>query len=69
MVTSRANGMLANIEGDVSGVAKDTRAALVSVKKAVASLAVAADGVAKLLTENSDSLTNFSQTGLYEFSH
>lgn len=68
IVTTRANGMLANIEDDVSGVAKDTRAVLGSVKKAVASLAVAADGVAKLLTENSDSLTNFSQTGLYEFS-
>ncbi len=68
IVTSRANTMLANIEGDVSGVAKDTRAVLGSVKQAVASLAVAADGFAKLLTENSDSLTNFSQTGLYEFS-
>jgi phospholipid/cholesterol/gamma-HCH transport system substrate-binding protein len=68
LVTSRANTMLANIEGDVSGVAKDTRVVLGSVKQAVASLAVAADGFAKLLTENSDSLTNFSQTGLYEFS-
>jgi len=68
IVTSRANSMLANVEGDVSGVAKDTRAVLSSVKTAVASLGVAADGVAKLLTENSDSLTNFSQTGLYEFS-
>jgi len=68
LVTSRANTMLANIEGDVAGVAKDTRVVLGSVKQAVASLAVAADGFAKLLTENSDSLTNFSQTGLYEFS-
>jgi len=68
LVTSRANTILANIEGDVSGVAKDTRVVLGSVKQAVASLAVAADGFAKLLTENSDSLTNFSQTGLYEFS-
>ena len=68
LVTSRANTMLANIEGDVAGVAKDTRVVLGSVKQAVASLAVAADGFAKLLTENSDSLTNFSQTGLYEVS-
>ena len=67
-VTGRANTMLANIEGDVGAVAKDTRVVLGSVKKAVASLAVAADGFANLLTENSDSLTNFSQTGLYEFS-
>ena len=67
-VTGRANIMLANIEGDVGAVAKDTRAVLGSVKQAVASLAVAADGFANLLTENSDSLTNFSQTGLYEFS-
>lgn len=67
-VTGRANTMLANIEGDVGAVAKDTRAVLGSVKQAVASLAVAADGFANLLTENSDSLTNFSQTGLYEFS-
>lgn len=67
-VTGRANTMLANIEGDVGAVAKDTRAALASVKKAVASLAVASDEVANLLTENSDSLTNFTQTGLYEFS-
>ena len=67
-VTGRANTMLANIEGDVGAVAKDTRVVLGSVKKAVASLAVAADGFAELLTENSDSLTNFSQTGLYEFS-
>jgi phospholipid/cholesterol/gamma-HCH transport system substrate-binding protein len=68
IVTSRANSMLASVEGDVGAVAKDTRAVLGSVKQAVASLAVAADGFAKLLTENSDSLTNFSQTGLYEFS-
>ena len=68
IVTSRASTMLANIEGDVSNVAKDTRAVLGSVKQAVASLAVASDGFAKLLTENSDSLTDFSQTGLYEFS-
>jgi phospholipid/cholesterol/gamma-HCH transport system substrate-binding protein len=67
-LTGRANTMLANIEGDVGAVAKDTRAVLGSVKQAVASLAVAADGFANLLTENSDSLTNFSQTGLYEFS-
>ncbi|MCK5622968.1 MAG: MCE family protein [Alphaproteobacteria bacterium] len=67
-LTGRANSMLANIEGDVGAVAKDTRAVLGSVKQAVASLAVAADGFAELLTENSDSLTNFSQTGLYEFS-
>lgn len=67
-VTGRANTMLANIEGDVGAVAKDTRIVLGSVKQAVASLAVAADGFAKLLTENSDSLTDFSQTGLYEFS-
>jgi phospholipid/cholesterol/gamma-HCH transport system substrate-binding protein len=67
-LTGRANSMLANIEGDVGAVAKDTRAVLGSVKQAVASLAVAADGFANLLSENSDSLTNFSQTGLYEFS-
>lgn len=66
-VTSRANTMLASIEGDVSGVAKDTRAVLGSVKQAVASLAVASGEFAKLLTENSESLSDFSQTGLYEF--
>ena len=67
-VTGRANTMLASIEGDVSSVAKDTRAALVSVKQAVGSLAVASDEFAKLMTDNSDSLSDFSQTGLYEFS-
>lgn len=67
-VTGRANTMLASIEGDVGAVASDTRAVLGSVKQAVASLAVAADEFADLLTENSDSLTSFSQTGLYEFS-
>lgn len=67
MVTSRANTMLASIEGDVSGVAKDTRVVLGSVKQAVASLAVASDEFAKLLTENSEPLSDFSQTGLYEF--
>jgi phospholipid/cholesterol/gamma-HCH transport system substrate-binding protein len=66
-VTTRANVMLANIEGDVGSVAKDTRAVLGSVKQAVASLAVASDELANLLNKNSDSLTNFSQTGLYEF--
>ena len=66
-VTSRANTMLASIEGDVSGVAKDTRVVLGSVKQAVASLAVASGEFAKLLTENSESLSDFSQTGLYEF--
>ena len=66
-VTSRANTMLASVEGDVSGVAKDTRAVLGSVKQAVASLAVASGEFAKLLTENSESLSDFSQTGLYEF--
>ncbi|MCK4867572.1 MAG: MCE family protein [Alphaproteobacteria bacterium] len=67
-VTSRANTMLANIEGDVGAVAKDTRAVLGGVKQAVASLAVASDEFAKIMTENSDSISNFSQTGLYEFS-
>ncbi len=67
-VTGRANTMLANIEGDVSSVAKDIRAALVSVKQAVGSLAVASEEFAKLMTNNSDSLSDFSQTGLYEFS-
>lgn len=67
-VTSRANVMLASIEGDVGAVAKDTRATLVSVKHAVASLAVASDEFAKLMKDNSSSLSDFSQTGLYEFS-
>lgn len=67
-VTARANTMLAGIEGDVGSVAKDTRATLVSVKQAVASLAVASDEFAKLMKDNSSSLSDFSQTGLYEFS-
>ena len=67
-LTGRANTMLANVEGDVGAVAKDTRAVLVGVKKAVDQLAVASDELANLLSENSDSITNFSQTGLYEFS-
>ena len=67
-VAVRANSMLANVEGDVGAVAKETRAVLVGVKLAVAQLATASDELASLLAENSDSLTNFSQTGLYEFS-
>jgi phospholipid/cholesterol/gamma-HCH transport system substrate-binding protein len=67
-VTTRANTMLANIEDDVGAVAKDTRSALGSVKMAVGRLAVASDELATFLTENNESLTNFSQTGLYEFS-
>lgn len=67
-VTTRANTMLANIEDDVGAVAKDTRSALGSVKVAVGRLAVASDELATFLTENNESLTNFSQTGLYEFS-
>ncbi|MDH5412335.1 MAG: MlaD family protein [Alphaproteobacteria bacterium] len=67
-VTTHANVVLENIEGDVGAVADDTRAVLGSVKVAVARLAVASDQFATFMTENNDSLTNFSQTGLYEFS-
>lgn len=67
-VTSRANAMLESVEGDVGGVAKDTRAVLSSIKQAVAGLAAASKEFAGLLNENGDALTNFSQTGLYEFS-
>lgn len=67
-LTGRANIMLANVEDDVGAVAKDTRAVLSGVKVAVKQLSVASEELARLLSENSDSLTNFSQTGLYEFS-
>ncbi len=67
-MTSRANGLLENIEGDVGGVARDTRAVLGSVRNTVAELEVAAAQFTRLLSENREPWSDFSQTGLYEFS-
>jgi len=66
-VTGRANAMMAAIEGDVGGVAKDTRIVLAEARKVVTRLAVASDEFAKFMTESREPLSNFSATGLYEF--
>lgn len=67
-VTERANSMMASVEGDVGGIAGETRAVLVEAHKVVARLAVASDEFATFMTESREPLTNFSATGLYEFS-
>jgi len=66
-VSKRANVMMASIEGDVGGIARDTRLVLADVRKAVGRLAVASDEFATFLTENREPLSNFTETGLYEF--
>jgi len=67
-VTERAGIMMASIQGDVGGLAKETRLVLGEVRKAVARMAVASDEIATFLTENRGPLSDFSGTGLYEFS-
>ncbi len=64
---TRADNMLAAVEGDVDDMTTETRAVLTGVRRAAGSLAVASDKFANLLSKNSDSLGDFSQTGLYEF--
>ncbi len=66
-VTDRANDMLAAVEGDVGGVAKDTRLVLAEVRKAIAQLTIASEEFATFMTENREPISNFSSTGLYEF--
>lgn len=66
-VTERADNMLADVEGDVGGIAGDTRAVVADARKVVARLAVASDELAKFMTESREPLSNFSTTGLYEF--
>lgn len=67
-VTEHASVMMASIQGDVGGLAKETRLVLGEVRRAVARMAVASDEIATFLTENRGPLSDFSGTGLYEFS-
>jgi len=67
-VTERASVVMAGIQGDVGGLAKETRLVLGEVRKAVARMAVASDEIATFLSDNRGPLSDFSGTGLYEFS-
>jgi len=67
-VTERASVVMASIQGDVGGLAKETRLVLAEVRKAVARMAVASDEIATFLSDNRGPLSDFSGTGLYEFS-
>ena len=66
--TASAKKMLASVEGDFGAISTDARSVLVDVRKAVGRLAIASDEFAKILTENSESISDFASTGLYEFS-
>ncbi len=64
----RANRMLAALEKESGGIATDSRQVLADTRRAVTELASAAEQLSGFLKDNREPLSNFSSTGLYEFS-
>ena len=65
---AHANAILATVESNAEPIMDDTRATMAEARRAVGQLAVASEQLAAFLKENREPLSDFSATGLYEFS-
>ena len=67
-IATNANILLADLRDNMGDISKDTQIVLGDVKKMVGQLAIASRELARFLADNRESLSNFSSTGLFEFS-
>ncbi|UCH75023.1 MAG: MCE family protein [Rhodospirillales bacterium] len=65
---AHANAILAAVEGNADPIMSDARATAAEARRAVRQLAAASEQLAAFLKENREPLSDFSATGLYEFS-
>ncbi len=65
---AHANAILATVEDNTEPIMGDTRATLAAARRAVGHLSVASEQLATFMKENREPLSDFSTTGLYEFS-
>jgi phospholipid/cholesterol/gamma-HCH transport system substrate-binding protein len=65
---AHANTILATVEGNAEPIMEDARTTMAEARRAVGQLGVASDQLAAFLKENREPLSDFSATGLYEFS-
>jgi phospholipid/cholesterol/gamma-HCH transport system substrate-binding protein len=65
---AHANAILATVEGKAEPVMDDARATMAEARRAVGHLSVASEQFAAFMKENREPLSDFSTTGLYEFS-
>lgn len=66
--TAHANAILADVERNTQPIMDDTRATLAEARRAVGHLAAASEQFAAFVKDNREPLSDFSATGLYEFS-
>ena len=64
---SEVKGLATNLSGELRGVGADTKETLASVKAAADSLKQSQQQLTALLKENREPISNFTSTGLYEF--
>jgi phospholipid/cholesterol/gamma-HCH transport system substrate-binding protein len=62
-----ANAIIATVEGNAEPIMDDTRATMAAARRAAGQLAVVSEQLVGFLKDNREPLSDFSQTGLYEF--
>lgn len=65
---AHATAILATVEGNAGPIMDDTRATMAEARRAVGQLAAASEQFAGFVKDNREPLSDFSATGLYEFS-